>query len=105
MRRPAALQAPRTATATTCWRAARGAAAAGGQKLLRWKETLLLKLKKVASQPTLGVPAASATSLQQVGQAGVAPAAVAPAGSSSAVLADRPSMRQRPLSGGGTKAD
>lgn len=70
-------------------------AAAGGQKLRDWKEGLLSKLKKVASQPALAAPPSSA-GLQQLGAAAVASAPLGP-GSSPA----RPGVRQRPSSGGG----
>lgn len=82
-----------------------GAAAvsAGGRQLLQWKDSLLHKLKKVASQPALAVPQGTATSLQQLGQAAVASAPLAPAGSEG--LGRAPSMRQQAPSSSGPKAD
>lgn len=66
----------------------------GGRQLRHWKESLLAKLKKVASQPALAVPAGAGLSTQQLGQAAVA----------SAPLDRTAAARQRnPL--GGDKAD
>jgi hypothetical protein len=70
----------------------------GGRQLRHWKESLLAKLKKVASQPALAVPAGAGMSTQQLGQAAVASAQLLAAGDRSA------SARQRNPSGG-DKAD
>lgn len=76
---------------------------AGGRQLRHWKDSLLQKLKKVASQPALAVPGGAATGLQQPGQAAVASAAPLLAGGDT--RQDRAPMRQRLASSDSRKAD
>lgn len=68
-----------------------------------------LPVPQVASQPALAPSAGTSTSLQQLGQVAVVPAAStgggAGDGTSGRALPERPGMRQRTSGGGGPKAD
>jgi hypothetical protein len=69
----------------------------GGRHLRHWKESLLQKLKRVASQPALAVPSSAVSSMQQLGQAAVATAPLL--GSAVDARSDRSTTaRQRPSS-------
>ncbi|KAL4451894.1 hypothetical protein ABPG75_007556 [Micractinium tetrahymenae] len=78
-------------------------ASAGGRQLRQWKESVLQKLKKVASQPALAVPPGASPGMTQLGAAAVASAPLLP-GSGASPEGRTPSLRQRPT-GGGAKAD
>lgn len=75
-------------------------ASASGRQLMHWKDSLLQKLKRVASQPALAVPQGSSPGMAQLGAAAVASAPLAGSTSPEGRLA----ARQRP-SGSGSKAD
>lgn len=77
-------------------------ASAGGRQLREWKETLLQKLKKVASQPALAVPPGSSPGMAQLGAAAVASAPLGP-GAGGSPEGRQLGVRQR--SSGGAKAD
>ena len=77
---------------------------AGGQQLRRWKESLLNKLKKVASQPALAVPPGAAPGVAQLGAAAVASAPMLASSSASPDAVRHTALRQR-SSAAGTKAD
>ncbi|KAI3437885.1 hypothetical protein D9Q98_000330 [Chlorella vulgaris] len=69
----------------------------GGRHLRHWKESLLQKLKRVASQPALAVPSSAVSSMQQLGQTAVATAPLL--GSAVDARSDRSTTaRQRPSS-------
>lgn len=78
-------------------------ASAGGRQLRQWKESLLQKLKKVASQPALALPPGAGPGMTQLGAAAVASAPL-PLTSASSPEGRPSSVRQRPT-GGGAKAD
>jgi hypothetical protein len=85
---------------------AQALASAGGRQLRQWKDSLLHKLKKVASQPALAVAGGASSSSQQSGLAFGSSSTPLIGGSSSDSRGERTAVRQRaPSLGSSRKAD